>query len=369
MERVISLFIVWRVGLLFLSFVSPFLIPVFGFQFPYANSNLIPTNAPYFFWQFANFDGVHYLRMASGLISEYQQVFFPLYPLLIKFLTINNWFLATGLILSSLFFLTGLLIFYKLLNLDYEKKVTLKTILLLISFPTAFYFGAYYTESLFFLLSVLSIYLLRKKQFILSGFFISLACATRLIGIFLIILYLVEALKEIRSKKYGLSIFFGFLIAPTALLIYMLYLYLNFNDPFYFIHAQSGVGTGREVNNLVLLPQVIFRYLKIFTTVSIQSQLFLNALLEFTSTIFCLILFIFGWKKIRFSYFIFSFFVFLLPTFTGTLSSMPRYILMSFLMLPILGTFNFKPFYFLVTIFTILQVILAVLFLRGYWIS
>lgn len=369
MERIISLFVYWRVSLFFLSFISPLLIPIFGNQFPYVNSNLIPTKVPYWIWQFANFDGVHYLRIASGYVSEYQQVFFPLFPLIIKFLTFNNWFLATGLILSNLFFLIGLLIFYKLLNLDYDKKVSIKSIIILLSFPTAFYFGSYYTESLFFFLSVSAIYLLRKKQFILSGFFITLATATRFVGVFLVILFLVEALKEIKSKKYDLSIFLGFLIAPIGLLLYMFYLYLNFNDPFYFIHAQSGVGTGREVNNFVFLPQVLFRYLKIFMTVPFQSQLFLNALLEFLSTIFCLILLMVGWKKIRSSYFLFSLFVFLLPTFTGTLSSMPRYILMCFLLFPILGAFKTKPFYFLVAIFTILQAILALLFLRGYWIS
>jgi len=369
MGKIISLFITWRIGLFFLAIISPYFIPIFGGQFPYFNSNLVPSGLPYFLWQFGNFDGVHYLRIASGFESAYQQVFFPLYPLLIKNLSINGWYLLLGLLLSNAFFIMGLLVFYKLLNLDYEKNISIKAILLLLSFPTAFYFGAVYTESLFFFLTVSSFYFLRKKQYLLSGAVIALATATRLIGIFLILVMIWEVFQDFKSKKNLTPAILGLIIAPMGLLVYMFYLNIQFGDPFYFIHAQSGVGTGREVSNFTLLPQVLFRYLKIFGSVAVSSQVFWNAVLEFLATVSCLGLIIYSFRKVRLSYWFFSLGVFLLPTLTGTLSSMPRYILMCFMLLPIMATLERKYFYLIIAIFTIFQMVIATLFLRGYWIA
>lgn len=97
-------------------------IPYLGF-FPYKEL-LEDYHLPSFISSFANFDGVHYLILAKQGYSQYEHAFFPLYPLLIKLLTpifFGN-ALLTGLIISNVSFLLGLIIFYKYLRMVFADK-------------------------------------------------------------------------------------------------------------------------------------------------------------------------------------------------------------------------------------------------------
>jgi len=82
----------------------------------------------------------------------------------------------------------------------------------------------------------------------------------------------------------------------------------------------------------------------------INSLLFFNVFLEFSTALISLFLLIIAYKKIRFSYWLFSLGCWLTPALTGTFSSMPRYILMMFLLLPILAKFRKKYFILLVVL-------------------
>lgn len=373
MKEILKIFIFWKAALFFLAFLSVYLIPVFGNQFPYTNSNLQPSNLPYWIYSFGNFDGVHYIRIASGFVSEYSQVFFPLYPYLIKVFLIAENYVLTGLVLSSLFSLFGFYFLYKLLLIDFDQKTCIKTIILLISFPTAFYFGAIYTESLFLLLTVLSLYFIRKEKFLAASFFIVLASLTRFVGALLVISLVMEIYLHLKSKKVNLKNYLysiiSILIAPLGILSYMVYLKINFSDPLYFLTAQEYINTQRTSQPFVSLPQVYFRYLKIFTKINLKSQMFGNAVLEFLLSTTFLGLLATSFKKMRKSYWIFSFGSFIIPTLTGTLSSMPRYLLMDFLLLPFLVIFLKKYFTLTVGFFALLQAILLTFFLRGYWVA
>jgi len=54
-------------------------------RFPYVDEVLKNSDLPAWMHQFGNFDGVHYVRIASaGYEYQFTQAFFPLYPLLIK---------------------------------------------------------------------------------------------------------------------------------------------------------------------------------------------------------------------------------------------------------------------------------------------
>jgi len=149
----------------------------------------------------------------------------------------------------------------------------------------------------------------------------------------------------------------------------MLYLGFNFNDPILFLNSQPAFGAERNSFPIVSTPQVFFRYLKMILSVPINSLLFLNVVLEFSFTLISLFFLIVSFKKIRFSYWIFSLGCWLTPTLTGTLSSMPRYILMMFLLLPVLIAIPKRYFISLVISFIILGMILIALFTRGYWVA
>lgn len=381
-QKIIFLFLIWRIFLFIVALFSIFFIKDFGDRFPYYKELLIPTGLPSWIWGFGNFDGVHYLTIAiNGYASQYTQVFFPIYPILINLVTKTiltnaplNYFIS-GMLISNLSFLTGLFFFYKLVLQNSPKDIALKSILLILAIPTSFYFGAIYTESLFFLLVVITFLLIRKGKFLYAGIFAALASATKILGIILFFILIYEFLKSLKDKKFKIRSWyfftgiFGILVSGFGLFYYMLYLNGYFNDPLYFLTAQPVFGASRSSQPLVLLPQVFFRYIKIFLTNSFFTLSFFNAFLEFIFACISLALLIFSFRKVRFSYWLFTFFCLIIPTLTGTFSSMPRYFLMSFLLLPFIAEKLSKYLKFIIIISIIIQAILLSLFIRGYWVA
>lgn len=392
-NRILVLFFTWRIGLFVVAALAILLFPQFGSRFPYADQVLKVTGSPSWIWGFGGFDGVHYLRISqNGYNAEYSQVFFPLYPLLIRFLTnldllahknplldtriyVDPSFFFMGLVLSNIFFLLSLTLFYKLIKIDFTPKVAFRSLVLLVFFPTSFYFGSVYTESLFLFLVLGAIYFARKGNFLTAGIFTTFASATRIFGLFLIPVLLIEMYLSFRKKELSwrsgqlTKAIMGILLAPFGSLLYMLYLRLNFDNPLYFLTAQPLFGAERTSGNLIFLPQVIFRYLKIFITVPISSPLFFNAFLEFSFTFVVLVCLLLFFKKMRVSYFIFTLGCLIIPTLTGTLSSMPRYSLMGFLLLPFVVQATKGHYKLVVGLFIIIGIILTSLFIRGYWVA
>jgi len=387
--NVLKYFFSWRILLFVVAFLSISLFPEFGARFPYTERVLEITHLPYWIWGFGNFDGVHYLRIAqNGYDALYTPAFFPVFPMLIKLASsvipknplvdtaiyVDPAFFYSGLVLANVFFLLSLYFLYKLFRLDFSSKVSWASILLLLLLPTSFYFGSIYTESLFLLLSVLVFYESRKRNFLLAGLFCAIASATRIVGILLAPVILIElylAVKnkeiEIRSRKFTLSII-GLAVSVAGLAAYMYYLWKTFGDPIYFISAQPFFGAQRS-STPILLPQVIYRYFKIFMSIPPFSLQFYNSMLEFVMTLAPVTLLIMYFKKIRFSYWLFAATVIIIPTLSGSLSSMPRYILAAFPLLPLVTVKMGKYGKLAMALSAILAVVLASIFIRGYWVA
>lgn len=374
-RTVVFLFAFWRLLLFLLDFIS---IRILSFKpsFPYHEDVLAKLSVP-FFWQWANFDGVHYIMIAQhgykSIFSGITQAFFPLYPLVIKYFNylINN-FLFSGLIASNFFFLLALLVFKRLLQ---RLKINpLYPLLFLLLFPTSYYFGAVYNESLFLFLSLAAFLFIEKKNWLLASFLIGLASAVRIVGVFLIIPFLMHyfSVKPKKDLKSILSASFFVLICTSGLFLYCFYLFKNFNDLFYFVTVQSKFGASRQTDKIILFYQVVWRYIKMFLTVEKKSLLFYNISQEFFSSILILVLLLIGFikKSIKQSYLFYALFSFILPTLTGNLSSMPRYVLVLFPAFLVLDRILKKQQKRLVLLaFFILLIINTMLFLRGYWIA
>src|SRR3989338_5625766 len=131
--------------------------------------------------------------------------------------------------------------------------------------------------------------------------------------------------------------------------LYCFYLWKTTGDPLFFLTSQPIFGANRS-SHLILLPQVYWRYFKIFITAAHDSRYFVSLIeflmFNFVFTILFLDLFknlrIKNWKlalsgveglKIRnydlLGLNLFSLANLILPTLTGTLSSIPRYALFS----------------------------------------
>ncbi|MCL4417837.1 MAG: hypothetical protein M1365_14295, partial [Actinobacteria bacterium] len=334
------------------------------------------TSPQLFAW--ANFDGEHYLSIAIFGYKYLEQAFFPVYPTLISIFArpdpynllvslINS--TLTGLIISNVSFVLALIFLFELIKIDFSKQIAYLTIILILIFPTSFYFGAVYNESLFLLFSVLSFYNARKGNWLAAGMFGMVSSATRIFGIFILPALLIEAWQQrIRSPR----IFWVFLI-PAGLGIYMLYQFITVGDPLAFYHLQKLVGEQHQ-SGLTLLPQVYYRYIKMIFTVNLQNPIFQTIVLEFIVGILFFLLPIYGYfKKIRLSYLVYAMLGFLTPTIQGSFSSVPRYgmfYLSSFLAAAIWfgGLPKLIRFLLLVLLFFGL-IIETAFFLRGYWIA
>jgi hypothetical protein len=104
-------------------------------------------------------DAEHYLGIATNGYTGTEPAFFPLYPLLIHLvgeLTGSN--LLAGLLISNVASFFALLYLYKLVEHEYNRHVAQRATFYVSIFPTAIFFSAVYTESLFFALTVASFY-------------------------------------------------------------------------------------------------------------------------------------------------------------------------------------------------------------------
>ncbi len=361
MKKVIALIVVWRIALFVVAAFSPSIIPIFKGSFPYYQERLISTNLPHFIWAFGNFDGVHYLGIAkSGYAAQFTQAFFPVYPVLIhyfSYLTGGN-LLISALLISNISFFFGMLLFYKLIKKYKGEKKALWSCVFLLSFPTSFYFGAIYTEGLFFFMIMSCLMLQEQKKPFLAALVGSVSSGTRLIGSLLALTFIS---KKPKSLLYVGLVFLG-------LLFYMVYLQINFHNALYFLTAQSIFGQNRETQTIVTLPQVFFRYFKILLTT--EGAPFFNALFEITTTVGAITLLILSFKKVKTSWVLFNLISILLPTLTGTLASMPRYIIIAFPIYVVMAEIrNTYIKIALLLIFLSFSILSLAFFSQGYWVA
>jgi len=379
-KKIILLFLAWRL-LLFIPILAANQLISYREGYAYTSINYFLEKSQSMLSNFlvspwGNFDGVYYLLIAENGYTV-NPGFFPLFPILINLassvfgVTIEfdsiQYFIA--LFLVSLFFLCAFIMFYKLAKLDYKKNIAMWGIVFILVFPTSFFFAAIYSESLFFLLSILSFYFARKKNWLMASIFGMLLTVTRPVGIaiFPAILYEFYISEKSFLKKKSLLL----LAIPLGLIAYAIYNLVKWGNALYFIQAQGNFQNNREVGGIVLFPQTIFRYLKIFFTVSPGQYEWFVALLEFSAFIFASVMIYIAWqKKVRFSYVIFAIIALLIPISTGTFSGLPRYVLILF---PIFIALALVKNKFLKLVYAVISIILLflllMLFSKGYFVA
>lgn len=379
MKRMIYMFAAWRVFLFIPLFISQIFLKIrsgFDYTTPLHYISFYNPISHFLLYPWANFDGVYYLIIAGSGYTVDNAGFFPLFPLLINITSsifgmvqafdLRQYFMVLALV--SIFFLLSLITIYKLIKLDYKNNVAMPAIVFMLLFPTSFFFATIYSESLFFLLLVLSFYFARKGNWFLSSISAMLLTATRFVGIAIIPALLFEFFvqnKTLFSKKI-----IPLVLMPVGILYYAWLNYVAWGNPLHFIEAQGKLFNNRSVDHIVLFPQTIFRYFKILTSVSISFEWWI-ALLEISAFIFVSIMLYIAWKKkVRISYLIFSILAFLIPTQTGTFSGLPRYSLVLFpifIALALIKNKWIKIVYSVIAV--VLLFILFMFFSKGYYVA
>jgi hypothetical protein len=391
---ILFLYLVWNLLLFLVNCLAQQWLP-YTPSFPYTKELLKATNFPQWLYSRANFDGVHYLTIARDgyRAAELIQAFFPVYPLLMRGLGFllgskSSSYLISGVIISNLSLLGVLLIAYKLAVKLFNHKTAINVLLVLLLFPTSFYFGVVYSESLFLLLILLSAWYWEQEKNTISSILSGLSSGVRLVGASLGFGYFLELVAQSQLFKKTdenwqnkLQNFylankrklFSLLLSFSGLLAFIFFLHLEFNDPLYFFNVQSAFGAGRQTE-IILLPRVFYRSIKILLTARPFNWKYFTYTQDFVLSAAVGIGMIEAWKhkKIRPAYVLFALVAYLLPTLTGNLSSMPRYVLVLW---PVhlwwADYISQKPklrlAYFVIS--SILLIINFSLFVQGHWVA
>ncbi|OGM15595.1 hypothetical protein A2V97_00940 [Candidatus Woesebacteria bacterium RBG_16_42_24] len=429
---ILGSFVTWRLFLFGVVFLAAGLFP---FQKDFLGGGLSNYLKNPYFWSWLNFDGEHYAAIAHQGYQPLTYFFFPLFPLVTRIAAslINPEYITiafTGLLISNLSFLVGLIGLWKLIRLDYnsiqenlapeggdelnadmssslgkprllrrggrhKENIAKMTLLLLILFPTSFYFGAFYTESLTLALIVWSFYFARKRSWIFAGVLGAFATATRITALALVPAIAVEYFykkspftNHPARRSYASSVAGGYslitavnlkkivslLLIPLGLAAYMYYLYRITGDPLEFVHNVSIFGQQRS-STLILLPQVFYRYFfKVLPSLNYNYfPIVFTTYLEIASAIIFGILGVWSFFKLRLGYSLFLAAGYLIPPLSGSFSSFPRYVLILFPAYILMALWLnkksklVKGLVYLTLLF--LAAISLALFSRGYWVS
>ncbi len=370
---IFSSFVIWRVALFVFLFIAIKYVPL---QKNFLGGGMQNYLSNPWFWSWINFDGEHYLSIAQMGYQPLTYFFFPIFPVVSRFIgnLIGGGFFnlaLAGLVVSNVSFFVALIGLWKLAKMEFDKTIANYTVLLLLLFPTSYYFGSYYTESIFLAVIVWSFYMIRKDKWMYAGTLGGISTAIRIIGVALLPSFAIEMWQR---KRKNFLMFLGTILVPLGILIYMYYLNIKTGDPLNFLNTISIFGAQRS-STFIILPQVFYRYIfKIIPALNFQYfPSFFTTFLEIFSALSFLFLSILSFWKTRLSYAVYLSLGYIIPTMSGSFSSLPRYVLILFPAFILSAVYVRKlSRIWRALVFSILSVCLAVatmMFTRGYWVS
>lgn len=313
-------------------------------------------------------DAPHYIYIAThGYVNSGDAanfiVFLPLYPALLALFNFLKNPEAVGILTSTVFFVLACIFLYKLLRLDYKEKFVERFLILLLIFPTSYFFGAPYTESLFIFLFALAFYSGRKSRWGLSGIFSGLAVLTRPFGILFAPAIFFDWLKDKNKKVWQLiAIFLPTLIAVA--------IYLVINQK---IYGDTLAFQKILVNNWQ--KHFAFPWKSIADSWRIAlgpGTIFFRAMIGWAEAIPVTLLWIlipYAYKKLRRSYFIYYLLSTIFLSSTSFILSTPRYLLSipSFFILLTLLTKNKTIYSIWISTSVVLLCYLTLFYVTGQW--
>ena len=218
-----------------------------------------------------------YSLEASPGRSEVNWAFFPMLPMIIRGIFrltgahIEPYLIAS--IVNTLFLIGIVVVGFAYISETRKSSAQAAAVGILFTFGAySFYFSIMYTESLYLLLMLITLYALEKKEYLMMGIAGAFLSATRntgimivfAIGIKVIMNYVEEESGEKKSFPGFLKYVFGdwklvlgICLIPAGLFSFMAYLGGKMGDPLAFVHVQ--VAWGGEMDNPI---RVLWRGLR-----------------------------------------------------------------------------------------------------------
>jgi hypothetical protein len=189
-------------------------------------------------------------------LVEQPVVFYPLYPLIAKALTILLGIdgLLALLVVANVAAILSVVLLFKYVRQDHGDEIALLTIAFFSFFPTSLFLSAGYTESLALLLILCCFILLKREQFILAAAFAGLASATRSTGLVLLPVIIWELWCKFAAdyRRFFSYALFCSILATSGLWLYMFYLWSAFDSPFAFATNQAAWENGYSIGHNVI---------------------------------------------------------------------------------------------------------------------
>ena len=202
----------------------------------------IKGNTQVYFWNqsyiWNQWDAPHYLGIAeNGYVTEGDArlhiVFYPLYPLLVRLFSygFQDYLISAYFVSNVCLILSGIML-YRLTELSYGVPTARRSLWLFMFSPAGAFFSVPYTESLFFLLTLSSVYCARKHRFFAAILLGAFASFTRLPGAICAVCIFYEMLRcdsaYQRTRAQAVRKTFGrFASCSCVLLGFAAYLLIN----------------------------------------------------------------------------------------------------------------------------------------------
>ena len=165
-----------------------------------------------------------------------EPAFFPLYPLTMRALgLLTGSVVVSGVLISFVAFFVALVLVHRLTELELGADAARRTVFLIAFFPTALFFTAVYTESLFLALEVGALYAARRGNWWAAGALGTLGAATRNTGVLLapVLLVVWWTQREGRDTRDVVPI----ALVPLGLAAFLVYLEVHVDDALASVHA------------------------------------------------------------------------------------------------------------------------------------
>jgi hypothetical protein len=372
---ILTIFLVTRIALVLTAWFAGYYLPNPTYQHIVDQGWFL---SPHFFLDiWSHWDARWYLDIAmhgysgaDNLETSYSTVaFFPLFPLLVKGLSLlipqsllsQSLYLFLGLAMNNLLFLIGLYYLYQLTESFFHSAQLSKAVLiLLIAYPASYYFSCFYTESLFFLLAILSLWAAQKNKWFPAAVFCALLTITRPQGILMALPILILLLQSMQwnLKNFPLRALWLLLI-PLPLCFHLFNLYTLTGDFLAPITAQAAWG---RVN-----ADLKANFIDVFNTS--QADVYkIDSVLTFVF-LFLAVLSLFSLPSP--AYGVFALLIIFMPVISGTSVSMTRYIVVAFPTFMALAKALKKDLliYSLAVIFFTIQIFYFIGWVNYYWIA
>lgn len=209
--------------------------------------------------KFVIWDANSYVNIAKGGYTQYLEngepitlVFFPLYSMIIKvFSFVISDYRIAGLIVSAICFSIGNAFLYAFTSKCYGKDIAKKAVLYLTVSPFGFFFGTLMSESVFFMMICICLYLIDENKWMLFAVAGVLCALARMQGVLIMIPACIhwfetyrpiEKIRKKNWKTFWQDIYKKLIFVPAPILGTLAYFWTNYRvtgNAFMFLDYQK----------------------------------------------------------------------------------------------------------------------------------